>query len=73
MVECISSLKLDSIFSSLSNSTRRDILYQVAKKEMSLGEIAKKYNLTFAGVSKHLKVLEKANLIVQRRQGKSNL
>lgn len=70
MVEYSSALKLDSIFGSLSDSTRRDILKRVAKKEMSIGEIANRYNLTFAAVSKHLKVLEKAKLIVKRRQGK---
>ena len=70
MVEYNAALKLDSIFGSLADSTRRDILKRVAKKEMSIGEIANRYNLTFAAVSKHLKVLEKAKLIVKRRQGK---
>ena len=70
MVEYNAALKLDFIFGSLADSTRRDILKRVAKKEMSVGEIANRYNLTFAAVSKHLKVLEKAKLIVKRRQGK---
>lgn len=61
---------LSDIFQSLADATRRDILTRVAKKEMSIGEIATRYNLTFAAVSKHLKVLEKAKLIVKRRQGK---
>ena len=70
MVEYNAAVKLDFIFGSLAYSTRRDILKRVAKKEMSVGEIANRYNLTFAAVSKHLKVLEKAKLIVKRRQGK---
>jgi DNA-binding transcriptional ArsR family regulator len=61
---------LSDIFQSLADATRRDILTRVAKKEMTVSEIAKRYNLTFAGVSKHLKVLEKAKLIVKRRQGR---
>jgi len=61
---------LSDIFQSLADATRRDILKRVAKKELSIGEIATRYNLTFAAVSKHLKVLEKAKLIVKRRQGK---
>ncbi len=61
---------LSDIFQSLADATRRDILKRVAKKEMSVGEIAQRYNLTFAAVSKHLKVLEKAKLVVKRRQGK---
>ncbi len=61
---------LSDIFQSLADATRRDILSRVAKKEMTISEIAKRYNLTFAAVSKHLKVLEKAKLIVKRRQGR---
>jgi DNA-binding transcriptional ArsR family regulator len=68
MVECI--LSLDSIFSCLADPIRRDILQRVAKEEMSVGEIAAPYKLTLAGVSKHLKILEKASLIVKRRWGK---
>ncbi|HUC20765.1 MAG TPA: metalloregulator ArsR/SmtB family transcription factor, partial [Candidatus Polarisedimenticolaceae bacterium] len=64
------SLHLDSIFASLSDPTRRDILQRVVKQELSIGEIAGPYDLTFAAVSKHLKVLEKAKLIVKQRRGK---
>lgn len=64
---------LSDIFASLADATRRDILRRVAKKEMSVGEIASRYNLTFAGVSKHLKVLEKAKLVVKRREGKQQI
>jgi DNA-binding transcriptional ArsR family regulator len=62
-------LSLDSIFSSLSDRTRRDILRRVSNQELSVGEIAQPYDLTFAAVSKHLKVLEKAKLIIKRRRG----
>lgn len=67
------SLNLDSIFSSLSDSTRRDILSRIARQELSVGEIAKHYDLTFAAVSKHIKVLEKARLIVKRKRGKEQI
>ncbi|HSX52958.1 MAG TPA: metalloregulator ArsR/SmtB family transcription factor [Patescibacteria group bacterium] len=66
-------LQLDSIFGSLSDPTRRDILRRVAKNEMSVSEIAKPYNLSFAAVSKHLKVLEKALLIVKHKNGKKHM
>ena len=64
------SLQLNSVFGSLADGTRRDILKRVAKRELSVGEIAKPYRLTFAAISKHLMVLEKAKLIVKRREGK---
>jgi DNA-binding transcriptional ArsR family regulator len=66
-------LSLDNIFASLSDPTRRDILRRVSGQELSIGEIARPYDLTFAAVSKHLKVLEKANLIIKRRQGKEQI
>jgi DNA-binding transcriptional ArsR family regulator len=71
MVEYV--LSLDNIFSSLSDPTRRDILKRVASKEMSVGEIAKHYDLTFAAVSKHLKVLERAKLVIKQRRGKEQM
>ncbi len=64
------SLQLNSVFGSLADATRRDILQRVAKKELSVGEIAQSYHLTFAAISKHLMVLEKAQLIVKHREGK---
>ncbi|HEY5442818.1 MAG TPA: metalloregulator ArsR/SmtB family transcription factor [Candidatus Saccharimonadales bacterium] len=66
-------LQLDSIFGSLADPTRRDILRQVGPRELSIGEIAAHYDLTFAAVSKHLKILEKAKLVIKRRRGKQQL
>ena len=63
-------LNLDHIFNSLSDPTRRDMLKRIAKKELSVGELAESYDLSFAAVSKHLMVLEKAQLITKRREGK---
>ena len=57
----------------MSDPTRRDILKRVANQELSVGEIAQLYDLTFAAVSKHLKVLEEASLITKHRQGKNVL
>jgi DNA-binding transcriptional ArsR family regulator len=63
-------LQLNMVFQSLADPTRRDILKRVAKKEMSIGEIASPYHMSFAAISKHLKVLESAELITKRRDGK---
>jgi DNA-binding transcriptional ArsR family regulator len=64
---------LDSVFGSLADATRRDILQQVTKCELSISEIAARYDLTFAAISKHIKILEKAKLIVKRRRGKEQM
>lgn len=68
MVECI--LNFDDIFGSLADSTRRDILQRVAQKELSVSEIALPYNVSLAAISKHLRVLENAQLISKQRRGK---
>lgn len=64
---------LDSVFGSLADATRRDILRRVSKQSLAVGEIASAYNMSLAAISKHLRVLEKAQLILKRRQGKQQI
>jgi DNA-binding transcriptional ArsR family regulator len=64
------SVQLDLVFGSLADTTRRDILRRVAREEMSVGEIASSYDISFAAVAKHLVVLENARLITKHRDGK---
>ncbi len=71
MVELSNSL--DAVFHSLADSTRRDILKRVAKKELSISTLAKPYTVSFAAIAKHVSVLEKAKLIQKRRLGKEQL
>lgn len=66
-------LQLDSIFASLADPTRRDILSRVSRQTLSISEIALPYNLTFAAISKHLQVLERAKLVIKTRKGKEQL
>lgn len=63
-------LQLDSIFASLSDPTRRDILARVARSELSIGDLVKHYGVSFAAISKHLMVMERAKLIVKRKEGR---
>jgi DNA-binding transcriptional ArsR family regulator len=64
-----SAARLDSIFHALSDSTRRSILRDVSKREKTVGEVAKPYRMSLAAVSKHLNVLESAELIARERRG----
>ncbi len=61
--------RLDSVFHALSDATRRSILRDVSGKEKTVGQIAKPYRMSLAAVSKHLKVLEAAELIARERRG----
>lgn len=62
---------LDSTLYALSDSTRRSILGRLAQKECTVNEIAEPYDMSLAAVSKHLKVLETANLIIKKKEGRS--
>lgn len=66
-------LRLDSIFGSLADPTRRDILRRVTRSELTVSEIAAVYDMSMAAVSKHLKILERARLITKRRKGRLHL
>ena len=64
---------LDNIFYSLSDPIRRDILQRVSQIEHSVGELVARYDVSFAAISKHLKVLEEARLIVKRKEGRKQM
>ena len=61
-------LNLDTTFSALSDPTRRAILARLALGETSVTELAKPFAMSLPAVSKHLKVLERAGLIVRGRE-----
>jgi DNA-binding transcriptional ArsR family regulator len=65
--------RLDITFGALADSTRRGMLASLALGEKSIGQLAEPFAMSFAGVSKHVKVLEDAGLIVRRKVGRSHL
>jgi DNA-binding transcriptional ArsR family regulator len=58
---------LSLTFAALADPTRRKILTRLAHGEMSVTQLAKPLEMTQPAVSKHLKVLERAGLIVRGR------
>ncbi|HEY1986205.1 MAG TPA: metalloregulator ArsR/SmtB family transcription factor [Terracidiphilus sp.] len=61
--------KLDSTFSALADPTRRAILARLALGETTVMELAKPFEMSQPAISRHLKVLEDAGLIVRRAEG----
>ena len=59
---------LSMTFSALADPTRRAILGRLALGETSVTELAKPFEMSLPGISKHLKVLQKAGLIQQGRE-----
>ena len=58
---------LSATFAALADPTRRAILARLATGETSVTELAKPFNMSLPGISKHLKVLERAGLITRGR------
>ena len=56
---------LDAVFGALADPTRRAILSRLAVGDASVNEIAAPFKMSQPAVSKHLKVLEQAGLIVR--------
>lgn len=68
MVES-SAVRLDSVFHALADPTRRAILHGLTGGEKTVTEVAQPHRMSLAAVSKHLKVLESAELIARERRG----
>lgn len=65
-------VQLNNLFQSLSDPIRRDIVERVSRHELTVGELVEAYDVSFPAISKHLKVLDKANLIHKRKDGRNN-
>src|SRR5215218_5550432 len=66
-----SSAALDQLFGALADATRRDILARVMDAEASVSELAARYDMSFAAVQKHVAVLERAQLVIKRKDGRA--
>ena len=60
---------LDASFSALADPTRRAILARLALGEATVMELVEPFDLTQPAISRHLKVLEGAGLIIRRVEG----
>lgn len=63
---------LDAVFHALSDATRRAMLHELTRGERSIGELAAPFSMSFAGASKHVKVLERAGLVRRRVAGRTH-
>jgi DNA-binding transcriptional ArsR family regulator len=60
--------KLTETFAALANSTRRAILARLAEGAATVNELAEPFDMTLPAISKHIKVLEQAGLVVRARR-----
>src|SRR5688500_13817489 len=59
---------LSTTFAALADPTRRAILARLTKGEASVNDLAEPFDMSLPAVSKHLKVLENAGLIMRSRE-----
>ena len=64
---------LNRVFHALSNPTRRAIIGRLASGRTTVGDLSRPLPLSFAGVSKHLGVLERAGLVTREARGRERV
>ena len=62
--------QLNEIFAALADSTRRDILRRLLRNELTVNELAEPYDISLPAVSRHLRVLEQAGLLIRQKDGR---
>ena len=64
--------QLNTVFFALADPTRRAILARLAHGEASGTELARPFSISVPAISKHLRVLEHADLILHRKDGRTH-
>ena len=67
-----SSEQLTTVFLALADPTRRAILDRLARGEASGTDLARPFSISAPAISKHLRVLEHADLILHRKDGRTH-
>jgi DNA-binding transcriptional ArsR family regulator len=63
---------LDQVYGALADPTRRAIVGVLAQGEINVGSLAERFPISLAGVSKHVKVLERAGLVERTVLGREH-
>ncbi len=64
--------QLDLVYGAIADPTRRAILAALAGGEATVGALAERFPISFNGVSKHVKVLERAGLVQREIHGREH-
>ena len=64
---------LNAVFGALSDPTRRAMLRRLTEGEATITELAAPHRMSFAGASKHVKVLETAGLVRRTVRGRTHV
>lgn len=61
---------LDASFAALADGTRRGVLEQLGQAELSITDLAERFDMTLTGMRKHVRVLESAGLVTTEKVGR---
>jgi DNA-binding transcriptional ArsR family regulator len=61
---------LDASFAALSDPTRRGVLELLARSDLSISELADRFEMTLTGMKKHVNVLAAAGLVTTEKIGR---
>jgi len=64
--------RLDRVYAAIADPTRRAILAQLALGQTNVGDLAARFPISLNGVSKHVKVLERAGLVRREILGREH-
>ena len=68
----VNSYPLDAIFSALGDPTRRRIVERLARKRLTVGEIASEFPMSQPAISKHVRILEDSGLLTREIVGRTH-
>lgn len=60
---------MNIVFKALNDPTRREILEMLQERDMTAGEIAEQFNISFPSISHHLDILKQAKLVIAEKEG----
>jgi ArsR family transcriptional regulator len=60
---------MNSVFKALNDPTRREILQLLQEKDLTAGEIAEQFDMSFPSISHHLDLLKQAKLVMAAKEG----
>jgi DNA-binding transcriptional ArsR family regulator len=63
---------LDSIFEALANKHRREIVYALGLQPHSISQLASQQDLSLPAIHKHIKILERAGMILRKKIKQTN-
>lgn len=68
----LDAVTLDHVYGAIADPTRRAILAMLARGDVTVGALADRFPISLNGVSKHVKVLERAGLVERRIDGREH-